>query len=495
MIARKTVLVMSANIIEAFTAYVALFFISRYMGPGSYGIIGFAIGFVGLFSIIGNLGFGSAHIKNISKGKDKGTCIGAFITVKTILTTIMSISTLVAILIWKELLKRGFESPIHETAVYIILGYYVLEQLSGIFQNTFIAETQIAKNEAPIFIAAITRTLAIIYVALNGYGPIELAFAYVFGHIFLFITGFILFFGQPVKKPSKTCLKEYMRFACPLIIVSSASLVITNTDKVLIQLFWSSEEVGYYFASYRLSNLIVVVGSSISLLLFPTFSNLNSVKKINDIKNLLKASERYISMFTTPMAIFICILAEPIIHIFLSDSFLPAILVFQILPFYSLLYALVYPYESLFLGLDKPNVVRNRFLLMALCNIILDLILIPKDIQILGLRLFGFGAVGASIATVISYIIGLTFYKITVWRTYRIGFNTRILLHFMIAIITGAFLYCTNKIIGINRWYTLLGVFCLGTFIYLVILYILKEFTKEDVQDMIKWIARFIEDS
>ena len=193
MIARKSALIMATAIIETALAYAALFFIARYMGPRDYGIIGFAMGFVGLFSFLSSLGFSEAHIKRISEGKDLGTCIGTFLVTKLGLVSLMASATVGAVFFWKFVIGRGFESSTHEIAIYIILGYFILERISTIFQDTYTAETKIAKVRIPIFISTVARTGAIIFVAVSGFGPIILAFAYVFGHLFLFITSLLLF--------------------------------------------------------------------------------------------------------------------------------------------------------------------------------------------------------------------------------------------------------------------------------------------------------------
>ena len=224
MLARKSTLVMATSIIDAALAYVALFFIARCMGPGDYGIIGFAMGFVGLFALLSNLGFNSAHVKRISEGKDLGTCIGTFLVTKLGLVGLMASATVGAVFFWKFVIGGGFESSTHELAIFIILGYFILERISNIFRVTFTAETKIAKTRIPRFIATITRTGAIIFVAVSGFGPIALAFAYVFGHMFLFTTNLLLFRKYPVKKPSKEYFKGYSQFAMPLIIASASAV-------------------------------------------------------------------------------------------------------------------------------------------------------------------------------------------------------------------------------------------------------------------------------
>ncbi|HHH80248.1 MAG TPA: flippase, partial [Thermoplasmatales archaeon] len=76
MIARKSALIIFTQIINALLGYTALKFIALYMQPWEYGVIGFAYGFVALFSVFGNLGFNAAHVKRVSEGKDLGKCVG-----------------------------------------------------------------------------------------------------------------------------------------------------------------------------------------------------------------------------------------------------------------------------------------------------------------------------------------------------------------------------------------------------------------------------------
>ena len=130
MIARKSVFIMFIQFLNGFLGYIGLKFIALYMQPWEYGIVGFAFGFVSLFAIFGKLGFNQAHIKRISEGKDPGMCIGTFIVTKTFLAGLLGSLTILSIAIWRYVIGRGFESPIHEQAVYIMLSYFVLLTLS-----------------------------------------------------------------------------------------------------------------------------------------------------------------------------------------------------------------------------------------------------------------------------------------------------------------------------------------------------------------------------
>src|SRR5512136_289268 len=117
MIARKSALIVFAQLLNGIIGFVGLKFIALYMEPWEYGVVGFAFGFVSLFSILGDLGFGGAHVKRISEGKDFGKCVGTFAATKLILAGLFASVTILSIVIWRFVFGQGFESPLHEQAV------------------------------------------------------------------------------------------------------------------------------------------------------------------------------------------------------------------------------------------------------------------------------------------------------------------------------------------------------------------------------------------
>ena len=101
MIARKSALIILIQLLNGLIGFVGLKFIALYMQPWEYGVVGFAYGFVALFSIFGDLGFGAAHVKRISEGKDEGTCTATFAGIKLILTGILASAAILSIFIWR----------------------------------------------------------------------------------------------------------------------------------------------------------------------------------------------------------------------------------------------------------------------------------------------------------------------------------------------------------------------------------------------------------
>lgn len=484
MIARKSVLIITTKILDGGLGYLGLFFIARYMNPTDYGIVSFAIGFVTLFSIFTDLGSGSAHIKRVSEGKNLGRCIGTFLSIRAVLLLAATTILFASLYIWTNIMGRGFESSEHLAAIYIIIAFWITHQLAGTFSGTFKARKAIARLQIPCIINGVVRTVAIVYVAVSGMGALALAWTYVAGEI-AHLTIVLLFFRiYPIKKPSKDLIKSYGVFAFPLMLVTTSSIIMNNIDKVMIQLFWSSADVGYYFAAYRLSNFITLFTSAIGMLIFPTYSALNKFGKVNQIKKLTFDSERHLSLIVFPMVFGLLILAEPTVFILLS-GWMPAVPLLQILPFVVLFKTLSIPYEAQFNGMNKPKINRNRIIIMLVFNLTLNVLLIPKEIQMLGgVKLFGLGAIGAAIATAVSFAVSLFYTRIMSYRLTKSKGNIRVLLHAFSAVIMSGILYILlydyDFLFWITRWYHLFLFGCLGLAIYLGVLALFKEFTKED---------------
>jgi len=499
MIARKSALIIFIQLLNGIIGFVGLKFIALYMEPWEYGIIGFAYGFVALFSIFGDLGFGAAHVKRISEGKDEGKCIGTFAGIKLILTGFLASTAILSIFLWRFVFGRGFESPAHEQAVYIMLFYFILANLSQVFTITFSAKKEVAKGQIPYFIYTIIRVVFTLFIAYFGLNVLILAYTYLFGEIFQFIVAYYFFKKYPVKKPSLDVLKNYAKFAFPIAIATTASTVILNVDKVFIQLFWSAQQVGEYFAVFNLSRFVLNFSAALAILLLPTISELHAKNNMDDIRKLTLSSERYLCMITFPIVILLVVLAEPVIHILLSDKYLPALTVLQILPFFVLFEVLSQPYQSQLQGMNMPHIVRNRILIMMAVSIILNLILVPKDIKSLDLKLAGLGTTGSALAMVIAYFVGFITTRVYAFRIANTKGNYRIILHFLSGMLMGIIIYYLTSIYYVGRWYELIGVSLFGLVIYFIILFLLREFKKEDailfldtinVKKMLKYIIK-----
>ncbi len=467
------------NVLGALVGYAAMFFIIRYMGKEALGIVAFSISFVGLFSFLTNLGFDNTHIKKISDEKNQGKCNGTYIGIKLSLIAIFVFAVITSIYVWKDLMGNGFESRMHEQAVYLSIIYWSLFSILYIFVSTFNGKRQIARSQTLIFINNFTRSLLTIIIAVLSLGVLALVNAYIAGVLVAIVVAIYLFRKMPVKRPDMRYLKSYVKFALPLAISSSAVIIAANTDVVMIQWFWSALDVADYYAAKRIGMLMTTIGIAIGTTVYPAMSRLHSRGDIQEIRKIACLAERYLSMVVFPLMFFILVFTDKIVVIMLSESMRSAIPVIRVLTVFYTLTVMNIPYAYQLPAMNRTDISGKIGVMRAVINIGLNFIFIPTSL--LGIGLLGMGAVGAAMATLITFLITTFNMRLAAYRLTGSISDKKILIHISSAILTSVvFLLIDTS--WASRWYTLgiLGLAFMG--VYLAILALLKEFKKEDFE-------------
>lgn len=512
MIARKSFLIITSQFFIRFLGWIGLIVLAKLWGafaPEALGIIGFAMAFLALFSYLANLGFGQAHVKKVSEGKDLGTCIGTYATIKISLTVLMVIVIFASIFIWKNVFHGGFSDATTESVIIVLIVYYIFVNLRMIATYTFEGRKEIAKRQITGIFEGV-KTPFMILVALAGVSIIgvsispavnwpqflqpfqrfladhaigSLAMTYVFAMMAAFFVGMWFLRKYPWKKPSWELFKCYFSFALPIMLISFIGVISINVDKIMIGYFWTSTEVGYYFTVQQVLQIIMILYLAVGTVLFPTFSEYHSNKDFEKIKQTARLAERYISMIMIPPIIVLIVFVTPVIEIMLTTAFLPATSVLITLAIYTYIFSLNRSYSSLIIGMNRPDIGAKIGIFMFATNISLNYLFIPKWGL---LSSFGInGPTGAAIATLISCLVG--FFGLRIAAKKLIGIKilqSHSPRHIIAGIVMGCVLYflafCTPFFPAIS-WYLLLIFALLGLGIYLGILFVLKEFKKQDL--------------
>jgi len=457
------------------------------------GSIGFAISIISLFNILGDMGFSQAHIKRISEGLDLGRCIGTYIAIKMFFVCLSLLVIFCGLYIWDTVFGGGFTDATAYPIFLVMIFYNVFSTIRAISRDTFIGLKQIAKHEVTLLMENLTKLPLLVIVVFAGvtgvvvapfnwgfFLPLQrsiadnpvmsLALTYVLGMFFSMVVGFYLLKRCPIKKPSWFMFKKYFVFAIPITFSSVASIISTNIDKVMIGFFWTSVEVGYYFVVQRITGFLFIFSAAVSTILFPTISSYHSKNNFKEIKKTVHLAERYISMILVPPVIFILLFSNVLIRVMLDDVYLPASMVLTTLSVWVLIKALSVPYITLLTGMNKPKFLAVVGISMYSINIFLNYVFIPV-----------YGAVGAAVATVCSSLIMFFGTRLYAKRLVDIDvfqFNT--LLHLVAGLFMGGVLYFIFCNMEFFYWYHLILFAVVGLLLYVFVLYVFKEFKKED---------------
>ena len=478
-LARKTTLSFTSNIFITLFGLISLIVVKRYMGYEAVGIIAFSLAFCQMFSIMGDLGFGKAHLKRISEGLDLGTCNGTFLTIKFFLTVIMGMSILSWLLIQKHLFQYEFESKELEVVLYILIAQYMLLNMGMTFKNLFSAKLEIAKGHIPHTTGRLFVMLMKVSVAVVGSGVVYLAGAELAGTLLMVVLYLILFKGYPLSKPNKEFIKKYASFAFPMMFLGFVGSLAYNVDKVLLGYLVGTTEVGIYTIPQRITVSLLLISTTITTILFVVFSELYQKKHFHDIQNLSNKAEKYISTAILPIIVFFFIFAKPALKLVFGDDAGVSAPILQVMLLTLYVEATMNPYNVQIAATGHLRIAMLIALLALGLNVVLDMMLIPDELG--GVALFGLGAKGAAYATFITLAIRSICAKFFAFRITRTKSNKNVLRHLVSASVTGIVTYFLYQTFYFH-WLLLFLYAPLVLGMFLVLMRLAGEFTKDDLQ-------------
>lgn len=198
---------------------------------------------------------------------------------------------------------------------------------------------------------------------------------------------------QCVDKVHTMAAREILVLSLPMLMTATMTFVIGQTGIVLLGIFRSETEVGYYAIAVKLATLTSFVLNAVNTMVGPKFSELFHSGKMDELFYVAKKSSKLIFVTTTPILMGLVILGKPFLKIVFGAEFTaayPAMLVLIAGQFVTS----VSGATGLFMNMTgHQNIFRNIVVLAALTNVCLNLLLTPY-----------YGIYGAAVAAMVSLI-------------------------------------------------------------------------------------------
>ena len=351
MLAQKIILVYSTKTFLQFCQIAASIVVARVAGPTVLGTVAFCLAYVSMFQFITDLGLGVAHIKLVSEGQDLGKCISTYLRLKLFTIGLYFLVMLSFFFCQKYIFNVSFESTAHQYVIMIFFLMIVLQGFLDIPIRTFAAKTEQAKQNAPEIIRGIFLQISRIVTVLLGFRALSLAFCNLASAVIVAPIIFVLFRYYPFDGYDKKLGKKYLSIALPMVFLSASTILIGNLDKVALQFFYNSEQVGYYTAGFRIGALVQLVGYSVGTLLFPLFSRAAAKSDYDSILEKIDKIERLAFIFLMPMVIFLALYSDSIVFFVLGEQYINSIGVLSIITVAMFIMVINIPYGNILVGL------------------------------------------------------------------------------------------------------------------------------------------------
>ena len=378
---------------QMFSLLVSFFigaWLARYLGPENYGVLNYAVAFVGLFGFIATLGVDGILTRELVKYPEKrDELLGTAFRLKLIGGTIAMILCVSSAFIFKT-------TPLIKLLIILFSFTFILQSVNVI--SLYFQAGVKAKNnvKAQLFATLISSILKVAVILLDK-GVIWIMVVYVLDSVWQG-TGFINAYkkiGLKLKtwKFNIDLGFKILKNSWPLMLAAAASFIYAKIDQVMIGFLMGNYEVGLYAAAVKLVEIWYFIPSIICTSLFPAIIN---AKKTSGDLYRRRLRNLYVLMFaiSSLMAVIITFLAKPIVIILFGEGYLGSVNILRIYIWSSI---------GLFLSsavgqyLMSENLVKTIFGLNFIAmtvNVVLNIIFIKT-----------FGLSGAAWATFISYAV------------------------------------------------------------------------------------------
>ena len=348
-----------------------VFYISRILGVVEYGKFTFALSFVSILTVFADLGLNSLTVREISREKEKDFPF--------ILSLKLILSLIVLALIF---IGSFFIAPNIEVQKLIwILGLYVLiNGFSAIIYSFFRAKEKMQYE----FFAKTSQGIIVVilgfFVLLNFPSVRNLGFSYLFASVSaLFLTCFI--FRSKIYSLrlhfNKEIWKNLLILSLPIGLSGIFGTIHNTIGSVLMGAYNQVTQLGWYSASLKVADIILVLFSLLSASFFPVLSKFYKQSK-EKFQKIWDVYFQLILSLSVPLVVGGIVLAPKIIDLIYDPSYFPSILTFQILILFVGIYFVSGPFNQILFIFNQQQKLFWISLFGAIISIVLNLILIPS---------------------------------------------------------------------------------------------------------------------
>lgn len=447
-------------------------YISRIIGPEYLGIINFATSYGYYFMHIANFGIASYAIREVSKVRDDINSVNKvsneIYNINFLFSILSGIGYLIGVFFVSKLRVNALVFSIYSLTIFT--NFLSLEWLFQAYDDykftTIRSITVRILSIIAVFIFVKKQSDYTIYMLILTISEMGARFSN------LYYTK-----KQYVKLKIK---KEFLNFNMhlkslfTLFIFRMVNGISANLDKLMIGFLLVYSDVGIYSAGVKFILLIIPLIENVGIVLFPKI-NISS-NNFEEYKKNLLFNYNVILMIAIPMAVGMFLVSPMVISLFAGKEYFGAISVSRIMSFVIVLC----PIGDL-LG-SKTLLVFNKEKWLLICssivavsNIVLNAIFIPL-----------WGINGATIASLLSYLIAVTCRYIFTRKLVKFNLFTINLFKYILFTIPFVIIYYFYYDFINTKFY------CTILFIFVsIIIYILELFLSKD-KDFKLIIKRFI---
>ncbi len=453
--------------------FFATIFYAHWVGADVLGAYFLFLSYYGIFSIITDLGIGSAGTQRICEGKDQDSFFTASLTIRLLLYAFLALGLIIFQDRFVDLKQTGLFWPL-----IAVVGIVTIQTSLGMAIS---ASNRLGLAASATLINNIVRIVVQFIAVYLGYQVYGLVGGLVAG-ILLELIIELKFVDYNIKKFNWSHIKSLLSFSNWAVLVSAGNAIFDNISLILIAYFLSVTEVGVFGVCMTFSFFALFISTALVNTLYVKVSRWNAMNDMSAIAISLSRATTYSLIFALPMLTGGIILGYNLLYYLYGASFAAGATALIIIIAMRIVQSILNLYTNFLMATNHAKQAVVGLLTGVSVNILLCVILIPH-IGIAG------AAIGAFVNVIISFIIARTYLGHIIPLPLENTSITHIILATLVMTISLVFL--TLLPVSQSVLQTIMAVL-IGAIIYFLVLLKLNKQIRDDAFRTLKitWIPK-----
>lgn len=377
------------------------FLLARGLSPSDVGLLNLGFSITGLLGLIVVFGLDRAVVRYIGVYSGKGEKeheLGAVTGSLRIMILVVFVTTPIffisAEITSEWLFNKPDLAPILKILILGIPFIALTRLLMAILQGYRYFSPMILIEQVLIPFLRIAALMAVLF-ALGGAG-LAVAYSSTLVSIIGFVISLVVVWGlsrtQVAGIRSVPVYRELLVFSLPLLLASVLNRTNAYTETIVLGIYASSEQVGIFTISYKISVLLMVFFEVIHIILAPSFAKLHAQGNIQELSKQYQAVTNGAFALTLPAALFMFVEAPTIMGFFGPEYAANSVI---------LQYLVIAQLASILIGPAALILIMTGYTYMNLVALIANLVLsLVLDFALIPL----YGMIGAAVAGAITIV-------------------------------------------------------------------------------------------
>lgn len=477
-----TFYLMVAGVITLGANFFLHIFLAHYLTPELYGIFGILMSFYMINSTFLSTGVVNAVSKFISEAKFSYSLIfNASLKIQLIFSAVFT----GLYFIFAGKIAALFGEPSLKNYLLVLTLMIIPFTLLSLYWNGYLNGLRLFKKQA--LISILHPTLKSLFACFLVFLGFKLYGVLVGLLLSILISLAVCIFFIKIKTKSidlsskdifnqKKCLRKLFYFSLPLMISSLIFTLLRNVNLLFIKyLLKDNFLVAIYTAANTFANVPILIFTALFFTLIPSVSNSLSAQNYPLARKYVSSSFRYLLLLLFPLAALVVPTSTQLVTLFYPLGYASAGNVLSILIISSILLVIMTSLMGVIIGLGKPKAELFIGIILLLLLSLLNMFLIPK-----------FKLMGAAYSILITMFFAALISGVYVYKKLSFSLPFSSILNITLASI---FIFSIG-LVWKSSGFLLLVQYSILILIYLMILFLFKEFNPEDY-DFIKRIFKF----